>query len=223
LALELTTLSKCQSYLSDTTLTSGVMNPFMNAAEAMLAEYVGRRDQSGNHWLSASHTEYLSGEFSDGVRLKWTPVKAVTSVERVESATTDTDYTLTDLAVDGKPISGLSSDPGTVGILHLRACAGAPMTLAMFAAGYPYAASSFYGGYKRIKVVYTGGYSAAPADASLAATALAATLYRRKSMNPTVESENFGRYGYTNKKGDELTQAIPPEVASLVDHYRRIL
>jgi hypothetical protein len=38
-----------------------------------------------------------------------------------------------------------------------------------------------------------------------------------------VESETFGRYGYTNKKGDELTQAIPPEVASLVDHYRRIL
>jgi hypothetical protein len=234
MALELTSLTLVQNYLGDATLTSGTMNAYMNAAEAMIARHCGRYDNSGSHWLSASHTEYLNGRMDPGLQLTFTPVKGLTSVERIESASTDTDYTLTDLEVDGIAVASLSTSVyGTAGILHMRYASGRAMSLSAFANGEPYpsmfgrlgeAYPNFGDGHRRIKVVYTGGYTAAPADLALAATIWASTLYRRRSINPTVQSETLGRYSYTNADPSKMeSMAVPPDVRALIDPYRKVL
>lgn len=226
MALELTTLALVQAYTGDSTLTSGALNPFMNAAEAMIAKACGRFDASGNHWLSASHTEYFDGEWSDAVRLNFTSVSAITSVAQTTGPSSSITIALTDLSIDGIAIADLStSNRAHQGILALRYACGAPMSLSAFNAGLDYPGylnngQNLGGGRKRIKVVYTGGYASAPADLSLAATILAVTLYRRKSVNPTIQSETLGRYSYTNKQGEDSREVFPPEVDAILANYR---
>ena len=175
MALELQTVSAVVAWTGATTTNATII---ANAVEARIGNYCNRMTQGGfgTVWTSGSRTEYLSGELSDGVLLKWTPITAVASVTMITANGISTTYTLTDLTVDGIEIADLATVNGRIGRLQLRS--GSWMWDADYAAQRRARVSlpNFGDGRNKIKVVYTGGYSTIPDDLKLAALELAKNI-----------------------------------------------
>ena len=205
---ELTTVSAVQAYLGDTSISSGVLTTYINAAETEIARRCNRYDDTdqGNHWLTHARVEYIDGECAEYVNLKFTPVSALSSCVVVLSSGSTQTITTTNLTLDGREIADLSSTtPGRFGKLAWRW--GSRPSLYNFDVGGPFYGqvdlgvygmwTGFGGGPQRVKVTYTGGFQTAPADLVMAATQLAAQMYREKDSDPNVKSETLGDFSQT--------------------------
>lgn len=221
----LTTVALVRDYLEDQAADSDLITSMIAAAQAWIARYCNREDTTGNgvHWGTATRTEYLSGNLSEYVMLKFTPITGVTSVDLVTGASTSVSVATTGLTVDGLPISGLAAGtPGSKGKLAYRR--GTSGLAHAFDSGRPM--GPFYGGphfgdaENGVKVVYTGGYTTIPGDLTFACTMVAANMYRSKSLNPNLKSENLGSYAYTRSDGAGKTPGIV-DVDDLLATYRR--
>jgi hypothetical protein len=206
------------------------------AVERRIANYCNRRTENGdNTWSRTSRVEYLTGELSAGVLLKWTPIDAVTSVKIItgtgagSASETYTTVDLTSLALDGVAIADLSSAgyASQVGYLHYR-----NSSVQMWDSDYWGArrgrvpAANFGSGRQRVKVEYTGGYASPakpiPDDLKLAALSLAKSMYDAKSVSGTLQSERLGDYSYTNATASDKAAAEDGfgQVKDLLQSYR---
>lgn len=219
---ELTTLALVRSYLGDPTADATLTQAAIDAAEDRIARECGRFDEAaGAHWLSASRTEYLDGEWSKDVLLTFTPITAVATVSVIESATASTTVALTDLECDGLPISGLAAGtPGRAGRLGYRRYA--EPSVAAFAQGYDPFYPRFPGGSQRVKVTYTGGYATAPKALAQAAMVYAAQLCRDAARDSSIKSESLGDYSVTFADAAGAAD-LPPAVSSLIRNYKRLV
>jgi len=222
MALELNAVSAVVAWTGASSADATII---ANGVEARIGQYCNRMTQGvgvGTIWSSGTRTEYLTGELSDGLMLKWTPITAVASVTLITSNGVTSDYTLTDLTVDGIEIADLGTVNARVGRLQLRA--GVRLWDSQYAAARTarVTAPNFGEGRNRIKVVYTGGYSTVPDDLKLAALELCKSVYSAKSINATLQSESLGNYSYTNQTGGEVTQSefIMGNVRDLLQNYR---
>ena len=223
--MELTTVALLRTELDDTTsaLSTAELTEKIEAAEDQIALYCNRKDPTGNgaHWLSASRTEDVAGDYKTAMGLVFTPITAVASITIQTSASTSFTVTLTDVTVDNIAVASLStSRPGHAGIVRYRRggwpWAGWPCqvmgTVIPVRCGF---------GDTPITIAYTGGYSAAPPALKRAATELAAIYYRNKTTNPTLQSETLGSYSYTNRSGSDTAADPLANVKSLLEPYVR--
>lgn len=227
MALELTSVALFRNYIGDQSADSTLVTTFLNAAEQMIAKSCGRFDPAGAHWISASHTERIDGEWSPDILLKFTPVTAISSVVVTTSASGSYTVDTTLLEMDGIAIASLSTgtSAGVTGRLGYRNN-GFGSTKAWFDTGIQEpsllsVAPNFGGGGNRVVVAYTGGYAAAPDDLILAANILAASMYRARTRDSSLKSEQLGDYSYT--LDTQSGAGIPAEVESIIGNYRRIL
>lgn len=232
---ELTSVSTVRSYIGDTSIDSTLLTTFITAAEAQIARWCNRYDETeqGNHWLSSSRVEFMDGFNSDHVMLKHTPVSAVSAVVWVLASGSTQAMTLTDLTLDGREIADLgATTPGRTGKLAWRY--GAIPTVYEFdnglgvpdvpAPGWPWtpSPSGFGGGPQRIKVSYTGGFASAPADLAMAATQLAAQMYRDRGKDGNLQSERLGDYQYVNAGAADRYAGIGSIEAAISAHRREV-
>lgn len=225
---ELTTPAKVQDYLGDSTLTSGQVTPYIDAAERLIAHACDRLDPSGNHWLSASHVERIDGEHFPHVLLRFTPVTAIASVAITSDASSSVSIPLTELECDGIAIASLGSNsPATTGRLGYRASAAGGSLTTWWDAGLPMPnwawsvrSPNFGGGRSRVVVTYTGGYASAPADLAMAATILAAEMWRAKGRDPDLVSQTLGQFSQTYRQGKDQDTSLG-SVYSLIRPYMR--
>jgi hypothetical protein len=207
MAFELTAVSAVQAYLGDASITSAVLTPIINAAEAVIARRCNRYDetQQGSHWLTAARIQYIDGEWSDYVQLKFTPVTGITEIAVIYGPSSTQVQTLTNFTCDGREISGLgATTPASKGKLVMR-FSNVAYAWSVGLPYYDYAVdlgiygvwSAFSGGYQRVRVTYTGGFASAPADLARAATMLSAEMYRSQTRNMSVKSETLGDYSVT--------------------------
>lgn len=222
MALELQPVSAVVAWTGASTTNATII---ANAVEARIGNYCNRMTQGvgvGTIWTSGSRTEYLSGELSDGLLLKWTPITAVASVTMITANGISTTYTLTDLTVDGIEIADLGTINGRIGRLQLRA--GSYMWDQEYAAQRRarVAAPNFGAGRNKIKVVYTGGYSTIPDDLKLAALELAKNIVDAKAVSGTLQSETLGNYSYTNASSADAaaSEAVMGSAKDLLQPYR---
>lgn len=220
---ELTTLALVRSYLGDPTADATLTQAAIDAAEDRIARECGRFDEAaGAHWLSASRTEYLDGEWSKDVLLTFTPITAVATVSIINSATAATSVTLTDLECDGIPIASLAAGtPGRVGRLGLRQYS-VGSSAAAYASGLDFLGDGFQGGSQRVKVTYTGGYATAPKALAQAAMVYAAQLCRDAARDSSIKSESLGDYSVTFADAAGAAD-LPPAVSSLIRNYKRLV
>lgn len=229
MALELSVASAVAAWtgasVADATTIAG-------AVEARIGNYCNRMTEDGaDIWNRIARVEYLDGELSEGVLLKWTPISAVSSVQIVggytNSAEVLTDVDLTSLACDGIAIADLSGNFGRVGMLHYRNSAGRMWESDFYSnrtARVPTA--NFGSGRQRIKVSYTGGFPSGiggmPADLKLAVLVLSKNIYDAKSVSSTLQSESLGNYSYTNSTGKEsgASELLMGNVKDLLQAYR---
>jgi len=227
---ELTSVSAVQTFLDDTTLTSGQLTPAINAAEDFIARYCNRYDEAGfNHWLTASRVERLDGNLFNHLLLRWTPVTAIASVALTDTASSSTSITLTDLECDGIAIASLSTSPGRTGRLGFRATPKASAA-AWFDSGWPQPSGlswvrspNFRGTASGVVVTYTGGYASAgvlPRDLTYVATMMAASMYRQQTTDPDVISESLGEWSQTRRNGKEEDTTLGSPFA-ILERYRR--
>lgn len=224
---ELTTTSAVATYLGDSSLSSS-LTTYLAAAENWIARTCNRWDLGQNHWLTASRTEYIDGNQSPFVMLRWTPISAVSSVDIVTGASTSYSLTLTDLEVDGIAIASLgASSPTLIGRLGLRntTLAGPSawdVTPARSDSNRYQDWPNFGGGRNRVKVVYTGGYATVTPipDLTMAAMELTAAMWRNKDVNPNLKSETLGDYAYVN--GDGSATRLGSLSEALRNHIRPV-
>lgn len=86
--------------------------------------------------------------------------------------------------------------------------------------GDMYAYPAWPEGFQNIQVVYTGGYATIPAALTQAAKDMTLWLYWNRRGNKDMQSESIGAYSYT-RWTPQPGQTLPPQVASLLDPYRR--
>lgn len=221
MALELAAASAVSAWVGCTTAEATTI---ANAVERRIGAYCNRMTQAGaDIWSRTERTEYLSGELSDGVLLKWTPITAVTSVTIIYQSGQTQSVTLTDLTCDGIEIADLSGTYGMEGILKYRtgsAWQSEDEFGRLARVRYP----NFGSGYRKVKVVYTGGYPSGqvPADLTLAALTLAKNIYDTKSISAGLQSESLGNYSYTNASGSDVaaSEGAMGQVKDLLQNYR---
>lgn len=225
---ELTVASAVTAYLGGTTPTN--LTDLINAAEDRIFGYCRRKavNSGESSFARDEHIEYLSGELSSGVLLKFTPITAVSAVSRVLSSGAGAgseeleEIDLTLLSVDGIAIPDLASNYGPVGRLQYR-----NSTHNYWPSDYATARLSrspfpnFGSGRQLIKIAYSGGYQTIPGGLKMAATILAAQLYRNQQRDPTLTSERLGEYAYTAGTASEASETfkMPGGVLDLLEDY----
>lgn len=228
MATEIVTASAVSYFIAgDSSLvTSLTNNGIIEAAEDWIAKYCRRWDVGGAHWARDGREEYIDGELSGNVLLKWNPIEAISSVQVVTSSTGAYTYTLTDLECDGIAIASLSAvNPGIVGRLGLRS--GAINIWDMGSGcGWDRATRVPFpnhgGGRQRVKVSYTGGYTTIPPAIVLAAKKMSAQVYYNRTRDPTVKATTLGQFSETYGGATTDTSGIsaPGEVLSLLENFR---
>lgn len=193
--------------------------------EARIANYCNRKTHDGSAvWEDTAKTEFLDGEWSDGVLLNWRPIVGVTSITQITGSSTSYAYTLTDFTVDGIEIAGLSTNPAPYGRLQMRGgvSSGYWESDGFAARRSRVSFPNFGAGRNRIKVVYTGGYTTIPDDLKLAALEACKSVYNAKSVSATLKSESLGNYSYENVTGAEAgdSEWIFGNVKDLLQPYR---
>jgi hypothetical protein len=232
---ELTSTTLVQNWLGDSSIPAATLSPYINLAEASIARYCNRYDdKAGAHWLTSSREEYIQGEFSTHVIVKFTPVTAIASVEIMTSATSSQTLTTTNFSCDGIPFASLAqANPGTAGqiaffsgLLNAPAAWDAGYTPIYYPSiGVPYS-PNFAGGQKRVRVTYTGGYwtsgtgSQLPGDLIHAATVLAGIWYQRRMRDPSLRSQTLGEFSetYAQATSDPLKGT---DLEGILNAYRR--
>jgi hypothetical protein len=231
--LELCTVSGVVAWTGASTTNATII---AQAVERRIANYCGRRTEDGDDtWGRVERTEYLDGELSDGVLLKWTPIDAVSSVRLITGSGTGsgsetyTDVDLTSLAVDGVAIPDLGTAglAAQKGLLHYRGS-----STGMWDSEFIYArrsrvpVSNFGSGRYRVRVVYTGGYGSPakpiPDDLKAAALILAKNMNDARSVSSTLQSETLGNYSYTNSSSSDAVanENMMGGVKDLLQPYR---
>lgn len=222
MALELCTVSGVVAWTGASTTNATII---ANAVEARIGQYCNRMTQGvgvGTIWTSGSRTEYLTGEMSSGVLLKWTPITAIASVTLIINNTSTYSYTLTDLVCDGVEIASLSTTNARNGWLQIRSGIEYWDQEYMEARRSRSPLPNFGAGRERIKVAYTGGFSTIPDDLKLAALILSKTISDTKSISTGVQSESLGNYSYTNASAADVTarEDVMGSVKDLLQPYR---
>lgn len=233
MALELCTVTGVVAWTGASTTDATIIAA---AVERRIANYCGRRTETGEGaWARGSRVEYLSGELSDGVLLKWTPIDAITSVKIISGATasaaseTYTSVDLTTLALDGIAISDLATADYAAqkGLLHYRNSHVQFWDSDFLQATRSRVTLSNFGeGRWKIKVNYTGGYASTakpiPDDLKLAALVLSKSIYSAKSVSATLQSESLGNYSYTNATSSDASgnELLMGNVRDLLQSYR---
>lgn len=227
MSTEIVTASSVSYFIAgDSSLTTSLTNnAILEAAEDWIAKYCRRWSVDGAHWGRETREEYIDGELSSCVMLKWTPIESITSVQVVTSATGAYTYTLTDLECDGIPIASLTAlNPGLTGRLGLRSGA---LNIWDMGSGSGWDRASRIpfpnhgGGRQRIKVSYTGGYTSIPPALKLAAKKMCAQVYYNRTRDPTVKSTTLGNFSESYGAADSSGGITAPgEVLSLLENFR---
>lgn len=169
---------------SDLAVLSGMCNRVCNA-NGILAGICNRP----LGFLSAAQVEYFNGDWNDRFVLTYTPISATPApVITSNDQTVSTDvYTI----INSSGIVGMKTSASVLWQSGAMLSAYPPNTRM----GWP----NFGEGFQVIEATYTGGYGATPIPGALtqAALELVGTLYRRKSRDPTLQSETLGDYAYT--------------------------
>lgn len=183
--MELTTLEKVKRALGiaeDDTSEDEDITDSIEAAEDYCREICNRPEG----WTAATQTETFDGEFSGTLVLTYTPI--------------DTDVGI-GLTIDGGTIdSDTYVYDARTGVLRLKRT----LTAAAWDNGYPLGYVPTLGaGVGNVVATYTGGYAAdeIPAGLGRQATAMAASIFRERDSDPSVQSERLGdhsvSYGLT--------------------------
>ncbi len=156
------------------------------------------KKQCGRDLESTSYTEFYEGTGTQILRLRHTPVTAITTVHEDNDAywaqgssafgtesllTAGTEYAL-QTRVSGTSYTGLLFRIGAVWPSVRRFSRGLLIGSAIPGLG-------------NIKVAYTAGYSSVPADLELLANILVAVLRRNAQHGDDVQSESLNGYSYT--------------------------
>jgi hypothetical protein len=215
---ELVSVAEAQSYLGlASTESTALIARLLGAAEAKMARMCGCYDEGSNHWLSASRVEYIDGNSGNRVVLKWAPITAVSSVQRIDSSGTGSEVELTRVTVDGYALSGAFT--ASTGILAFRSSGPTPVgwengELELTRWGAP--SANFGGGFRRLRVAYTGGYVTVPDDLAVAALETTAVLYRAKDRDRALQSESLGDWSWSRAAEDEVQARISSMIQPFV-------
>lgn len=197
MAAELCSVADVQANLRIST-DSALIADLIERAQRFLASLCDRpysEDGTVSGWLSASHTDYVTGSIEGGtVTFRYTPVTAVTSVGIVVSATSTSSISTSLLAVDGIPVASLSASASRLaGVVSY--IAGGSSFSARFALGEPMERQSFDCPRDNVyKLVYTGGFSTVPDDLSAGAIDMVSRLYFDGVRDPSLTAETLGQH-----------------------------
>jgi len=176
-------------------------------------------------FFTGTWTQVNDGEQADRLVLTNTPITSITSISLIgyggaSTAIDSSTYTFNPLngvvgfrdSVQGRFYNGWPS-PGRD---------YAPMD------GWRTGSENFGYGFRNVSTVYVGGYTndaALPEDLVQGATEYVAWMFRMRTRDPSLKSENLGHYGYTNADGASLAAAFQDYIVTtyLRDYIRHIV
>ena len=188
---ELTTVSDVKTYLGVTGSGSDTLiGALLDAAEQMIRDRAGRPDG----WTQAVFTQVFSGEWSDRLTLRNTPV--------------DLTYGSTAVSVDGLALAStqysIDAERGIVGLTY--GSGSATYSDAPYRRFIPNLfrrrSPNLGDGWRTVTVTYRGGYTTIPASLTMAAKMLTRLLFLDRKSNPAMASESLGNYSYSRVSGE---------------------
>lgn len=216
---DLTTVAEVQRWLG----VSGdddLIADLVRATEAWMATYTGRATSDGSSpFLSAPRTQRARMRLDrrGAIVLRWTPITGIASIAIDASPTPTGTIPLESFVCDGAPVAP-SGMMAVGGVLRWR---GAPRSRLLWEHGLDGCEA-----HSEVPIVvqYTGGWTAEtlPADLRMAATRIAAQMYRDRALNYALQSETLGSYSYTLSTATSGTiQAMRAGVTDVLEPYRR--